>query len=139
MDRDLLEERLLDLEQDTKEALGNFRFSIRGFMAVVLLAGIILATVKDYPDPFTTALGFVFALMVFGVLCTSILGILFRQGHRRAFWTGFAVFGWALLIFGFAILVRSFPLPVLWATLPFAYLGGLIARGFATKDDQPHL
>ena len=29
---------------------------------------------------------------------TSILGLLFRRGPRRAYWAGFALFGWAYLI-----------------------------------------
>jgi hypothetical protein len=135
MDRDVLEERLLDFEHGAKKSIRNLRFSIRGMLAVVLLAGIVLAGVRDHPDPFSAALGSAFALTVFGVLCTSILGVLFKQGRQRAFWTGFAVFGWAFSVLGLAIQIR--PPAFILAILPFAYLGGLIARGFAARDDGP--
>ena len=37
-----------------------------------------------------------------GVLFVGLLGVLFGTGERRAFWAGFAVFGWGylFLVFG---------------------------------------
>lgn len=32
------------------------------------------------------------------LLLTAILGVLFRRGERRAYWSGFAIFGWAWAI-----------------------------------------
>jgi hypothetical protein len=32
------------------------------------------------------------------MLLTAILGLLFRRGRKRAYWTGFALFGWVYLL-----------------------------------------
>src|SRR5262249_25141423 len=36
-------------------------------------------------------------LLTFGILCLAILGVVYRRGSRRAFWLGFALFGWVYM------------------------------------------
>ena len=60
----------------------------------------------------------VFANFLVGLLCfASVASIILRQSENRAFWTGFAVFGWVFIIMhGY---VGSF---LLGATSPVAIL-----------------
>ena len=41
-------------------------------------------------------------LAVVGVHLTSVLGIIYRSTSSRAFWIGFAIFGWAYIVVAFA-------------------------------------
>jgi hypothetical protein len=71
-------------------------------------------------------------MLIVGMLCTSILGAFFRRGPDRAFWLGFAVFGWAYFVVALVFSLRLFPIV---GSLPFAYIGGSIAKAFAAAED----
>jgi len=60
--------------------MSRIRFSIASLLVVVLFV----------------AVGFAFTLTL-AVLLTSILLAIHRTESRRAFWTGFALFGWTYL------------------------------------------
>ena len=74
--------------------MGRLRFSMGSLIGVVVLIAVGLGALKS-PDSWWA--GLVTVAMV-GVLLFAILGIAYGQGDVRRFWTGFAVFGWALLI-----------------------------------------
>ena len=76
----------------------RLRFSIMGLMALVLTVAIGFAALRNPSELWASAL---FTLAV-GLLCVAVLGVAFRHGHKRQFWMGFAVFGWAYLILVFA-------------------------------------
>lgn len=70
------------------------RFSIGTLMAVVLVCGVAVAALRDASDSWA---GVMLALTLF-MLGIALLGILTLRGDRRAFWQGFALFGWGYLV-----------------------------------------
>jgi putative exporter of polyketide antibiotics len=74
--------------------MNRFRPSIAGLLGLILAVGLGLAALRGSSS-------FWYSLTVLGtltVLLTSILGAIFRRGRSRAFCTGFALFGLALII-----------------------------------------
>jgi hypothetical protein len=69
------------------------RFSIATLMAVVLVCGVAVAALRHASD---TWAGVMLALTLF-MLGIALLGILTLRDARRAFWQGFALFGWGYL------------------------------------------
>jgi hypothetical protein len=70
------------------------RFSIALLMAVVLVCGVAVAALRDASDAWAGAL----LLLTLFLLGSSLLGILHRRDGKRAFWQGFALFGWGYLV-----------------------------------------
>ncbi|MDB5352859.1 MAG: hypothetical protein JWN86_4106 [Planctomycetota bacterium] len=70
------------------------RFSIAGLMVVVLVSGVAVAALKNASDAWAGVL-LLLTLLLLGI---SLLGILHRRGGARAFWQGFAIFGWGYLV-----------------------------------------
>jgi cell division protein FtsW (lipid II flippase) len=68
----------------------SFRFHIASLVILVLGLGIAFAALRDSNDTWDSS---VFALSV-GVLLASVLLAIHRSEKRRAFWLGFAIFGW---------------------------------------------
>ena len=70
------------------------RFSIKRMLAAVAGVAIGCAALLNANA--------VWAGLLYGVaiiaICAAILGIIYRKGRHRAFWCGFAVFGWASLL-----------------------------------------
>jgi hypothetical protein len=77
------------------------RISIKSLMGYVVLVGIGLAAVAR-PN---SGWGIVLSAIAFTALATSVLGVIFRRGPTRAWWVGFAVFGWSF--FGLVVLSIS--------------------------------
>ncbi len=71
----------------------RFRFNITSLLVVVLLVAVGFAALRESSDLWESGL---FTLTL-GVLLTSILLAIHRSGKRRAFWMGFALFGWIYL------------------------------------------
>jgi hypothetical protein len=71
----------------------RFRFHIGTFVILVLLLAVGLASLRESNDLWASGL---FTLAV-GVLMISILLAVHRTESRRAFWLGFALFGWIYL------------------------------------------
>jgi len=70
------------------------RFTIAGLMVLTLFVGVAVAALRSASDEWASVL---FTLTIV-MLAIAVLGALFRQGQRRAFWTGFALFGWGYLL-----------------------------------------
>jgi hypothetical protein len=66
------------------------RFSIRSIMATVLFAAVGLSALRHASD-LTASLVVSATLLALGV---ATLGAAFLRGRRRAYWAGFAAFGW---------------------------------------------
>jgi hypothetical protein len=137
-----------------------------GEIAVVLIYfGLIFTAVRamvptTVTEPeFWSKLGVVtLGAAILGLLCTSIPAICIRRGPARAFWIGFASFGWAFFLFGYGYylagrthgrgvwIVTGGPGPQfsgdepLWFTLLctplFAHIGGRIGKAMA-GDGSP--
>jgi hypothetical protein len=72
----------------------TFRFPIAGLMGTVLVVAIALAALRNASE---TWAGVTF-LMTCAVLCLAIVGVVCRGGRERAWWLGFALFGWGYLL-----------------------------------------
>jgi hypothetical protein len=71
-----------------------FRFTLRGLFGVVTLLALALAAVSKPTLFWTSAVG----SLTFALLAIAIIAAALTRGPRRAFWVGFAVFGWMHLI-----------------------------------------
>jgi hypothetical protein len=69
--------------------------SIGGLSGAVVLIGTGLAAMKLA----TTAWTNLASTVVFALLLTAVVGALLGRGPERAYWIGFAIFGWAYLLF----------------------------------------
>src|SRR5262249_24536224 len=65
-------------------------FSIAFLMTVILVCGVALAALRDASEMWA---GILLLLTIF-LLAWSLVAIPYRQEGKRAFWFGFAVFGW---------------------------------------------
>src|SRR5271165_1100590 len=72
----------------------RFRFSIRALMVAVVVMGVAFAGLRS-PSPFWANLWFSLDL---AVLTLSLPAAVYRQGEKRAFWVGFAAFGWVYFV-----------------------------------------
>ncbi len=70
-----------------------FRFSIGGLMAIVLVAAVGLAALRN---PSATRAG-AMLLLTCGILALAVVGAISRTGAERAWWLGTSLFGWGYL------------------------------------------
>ena len=73
--------------------MSRIRFSIASLLVAVLFVAVGFAALRESSELWDSG---VFTL-VLTVLLTSILLAIHRTESRRAFWTGFALFGWTYL------------------------------------------
>ena len=71
----------------------RFRFNIASLLVIVFILGVGFAALREASALWESGL---FTLTL-GVLLTSILLAIHRTEKRRAFWMGFAIFGWIYL------------------------------------------
>ena len=71
----------------------KLRFNIANLLAVIFILGVGFAALRESSDLWESG---VFTLTL-AALLISILLAAHRLESRRAFWTGFAVFGWIYL------------------------------------------
>ena len=71
----------------------RIRFNIASLLVVILVLGVGFAALRESSELWESGL---FTLTL-GVLLISILLCIHRVGKRRAFWLGFAFFGWIYL------------------------------------------
>jgi len=69
------------------------QFSISVFLGFVALSAAGLMCLMFASSPGVSAL----SSAVLGLLTLAILGVAYRRGERRAFWAGFALFGWTYM------------------------------------------
>jgi hypothetical protein len=101
----------------------SFRLPIVGLMGIVLACGLGFAAIKS-PTFQVVSVTFTVALTI---LLASIVGAIF--GRYRAFWIGFAIFGW-----GYAILALA---PGAWTSVrPYLVTSHLI-NGLANAMNLP--
>lgn len=70
------------------------RPTVKGLMFIVAVIGVAIAALIRPIKLWAIVL----PLFQLTLCLTAILGSLFRRGPKRAFWVGFAVFGWAYFI-----------------------------------------
>lgn len=124
-------------------ATRRFQVTILDLLLIVVLAACLVTATRDAPAPAIMALLCAHFLLSIGFLTLSILGIVFRRGQAQVFWAGFCAFGWPLFLtfFGFLFVSGfrgpgdgSFFLGIFLSILPFAFLGGTIAKRFVELE-----
>jgi hypothetical protein len=70
------------------------RVSIAGLMAVVLVCGVAAAALREASETWAGIL----LLVTVGLLAFALLAVRQRREASRAFWEGFALFGWGYLV-----------------------------------------
>jgi hypothetical protein len=71
----------------------HYRFTISSLLGLVFFVAIAFAALRQADDLWDSV---VFSLTL-GILLASVLLAIHRSESRRAFWLGFALFGWAYL------------------------------------------
>jgi hypothetical protein len=72
----------------------RFRFSIAGLLGVVLFIAVALAALRASTDAWDSG---ILGVALLSLLTATLLAV-HRRDHQRAYWLGFALFGWAYLI-----------------------------------------
>jgi hypothetical protein len=103
-------------------------------MAVTVLAALSLAVPAASAEGLLVSVVIASTMLIVGMLCTAILGAVFRRGPDRAFWLGFAVFGWVFFALALVFTLAQHRLFAIVGSLPFAYIGGSVARRFAAAE-----
>lgn len=71
--------------------------TILGLMAVVLLAAIGFASLREATDQWASG---IFTTTITGLAFAALYAV-YRRGPRRAFWVAFAAFGWGYIVLTF--------------------------------------
>ncbi len=71
----------------------NLRFSIVGLMGIVLASAVGLTALRNASKTWAGAM----LLLTCGILALAVVGAIYRQGARRAWWLGFSIFGWGYM------------------------------------------
>lgn len=91
----------------------RLRISVLGTMTIVAFVAISLVTLRSTLEIWASLL---FTLEIV-LLCFAIPSLLYRRGPSRAFWVGFAAFGWTYVVFCFGpVLGTSMKPPPLLTT-----------------------
>ncbi len=73
--------------------MARLRFSVAGMMMLLLVLGLVLASLRFTSESAAAAV----LLVTQAILTFAILAIVYRAGEGRAFWVGFALFGWGYM------------------------------------------
>jgi hypothetical protein len=80
----------------------DFRFSIKAILFVMTICAIGFAALRSGEWLWTAA----WFTLVLAINLSAVLGAIYRRGGKRAFWTGFALFGWTYLTIEFVPSLR---------------------------------
>lgn len=78
--------------------MGAFRFSLAGLLGLVTFAAVNCAGLRYSVELWAASV----LLLIIAVLLVGMLGILYRRTERRAFWSGFTLFGSAYMLLALA-------------------------------------
>ncbi len=73
--------------------MAHLRISVAGMMILLLGLGLVLASLRFPSDAAAAAA----LLLTQATLAFAILAVVYRAGEGRAFWLGFALFGWGYM------------------------------------------
>jgi hypothetical protein len=111
--------------------MARIRFSLATLMAIVLLAALGLVALRNASALWANA---TFTATLTLLLC-AVLGLILRRHHARAFWLGFALFGWT-----YVLLVNAPWLQTHLASrlITDTLLSGLHEKLFRAEEDVPY-
>lgn len=95
----------MDQHSPTRESrvMRNLRFNISAILAAITVVAIGLAALREASEIWDSTL----LTLSLGVLLVSVLLAIHREASRRAFWVGFALFGWAYVLLSLIPSVES--------------------------------
>jgi len=70
------------------------RLTLSGLLGIIAFVALGLGALRSSSVYWVSAVSWLLLLW----LCAGLLGVIFRRGQARVFWTGFAVFGWVYLL-----------------------------------------
>lgn len=108
------------------------RSSIARLMSLVLACGVGVAALHS-PTPLWTATIYTLALALLGL---AVPGLIYRTGPRRAFWVGFAAFGWGYWFLALSPWIGDQVRPHLFATTLLNDFRTLISTGRSPFDED---
>lgn len=117
----------------------RFRYSIRTLMGGVVLMGVAFAGLRS-PTPFWANLSF---SLVLAGLVLAVPTAVYRRGERRAFWVGFATFGWVYFVltllpwFETEIGFQLFSTTLLDLLAPYVVKKELLLRNYVGSFNPP--
>jgi hypothetical protein len=80
--------------------------SIKSLMLLIALVAATLVALRSTLEIWASA----FYTLTLALLCTAIPALVYRQAEKRAFWIGFAAFGWGYIVMCFgAVPPRAVP------------------------------
>lgn len=108
-------------------------------MACIVVLALSIAALRSASDAWV---GPMFS-MPLGLLLTAVLGVVYRRGARRAFWLGFALFGWVYWLMSFGPWFDTWVASHLVFTRPIKQLSYVMhpqpkvegTPGFGTSED----
>jgi hypothetical protein len=114
------------------------RFPIAGLMAVVLFVALGLAALRNGSQTWAGAT----FLLTCGVLCLAVVGVVCGGEAARAWWLGFALFGWGYLALAFWSSVELPTMSLMDAIgsrlgVPVQFSGGMGGMGGGMRSVSP--
>jgi hypothetical protein len=113
-----------------EESVAHLRISVAGMMVLLLGLGLILASLRSPSDGAAAAV----LLVTQATLAFAVLAVVYRAGEGRAFWLGFALFGWGYMALTWeSWLGQSADRPEMLTSIALDHLGAWFHR---TPDPQ---
>jgi len=112
--------------------VAHLRISVAGMMILLLGLGLVLASLRSPSDTAAAAV----LLVTQATLAFAILAVVYRAGEGRAFWLGFALFGWGYMALTWELwLGQSADRPEILTSIALDHLGAWFHR---TPDPQTY-
>jgi hypothetical protein len=110
--------------------VAHLRITVAGMMILLLGLGLVLASLRFPSDAAAAAV----LLVTQATLAFAILAVVYRAGEGRAFWLGFALFGWGYMALTWELwLGQSADRPEILTSIALDHLGAWFHR---TPDPQ---
>ena len=108
----------------------SFRVSIAGLMGAVLIAALCVAALRFASETWAG----VTLMATCGVLGLAVVGVVYRDVPERAWWLGFALFGWGYLVLAFWSPFIATTLPTLTLLVDVFTKVGVTVADFGFRD-----
>ncbi len=127
---DLLTAQFSGIKTRERIVMRSFRVSIAGLMGAVLIAALCVAALRSASETWAG----VTLLATCGVLGLAAIGVVNREVTERAWWLGFALFGWGYLALAFWSPFIATRLPTLTLLEDVFNKAGVTVADFGFRD-----